>query len=150
MRGITSSNHLSQCLTVSVAGQTILISIRQVSLVLANLALQTVPHHDESLAGYLNYHGKPVPVYHLAALLKRPIPTYDLNTPIILADLSAGLSAFIVDHVFSVTEINEDNIHVDACQITMPYVAGFLEEETRSAWVLDLEKLLQYHQNDIL
>lgn len=140
----TSSDYLKLRLN----HQIILIALHQTHLVLPIAQLQTVPHQDVALEGLLNYHGRPVPVYHLSELIHESRPLYDLNTPLLMCTLSSGFIGLFISEVIELIHLSDKEIQYDHLDKAMPYVTGLLEEEC-SAWILDVEKLLQYHHTEL-
>lgn len=139
----------SHCLRLKLGNQLILIVLNQIHTVLPILALQSIPHDDVALAGMLNYHGQPVPVYHLSELLHIPKPQYDINALLLMSPLSSGLVGFLISEELDIITISEKAIQQAPVNKNMQYVVGLIENEAWSAWVLDLEKLLQFHQAEI-
>lgn len=129
--------------------QSILVPIDQVHSVLPIMQLQQVPSPYPYLAGFLNYHGEPFAIYHLSELIQSTRAIYDLKTPIVLSQLSLGTLGFLVSDVLNVICLSAEDIHHDPNHTTLPFVSGFVEKEQESAWILDLEQLLQFHSNEL-
>jgi chemotaxis signal transduction protein len=147
--GMLNFNKCSHFLRIKLKDQFILITLNQTHMVLPLMKLQSVPHSDPALEGIINYHGQPLPVYHLATLIHESKPHYDLDTPLLLASLSNGLAGFLVSEVTDILNLSGKEIILEKLNNTMPYVIGLLERDDWSAWVLDLEKLIQFHQTEL-
>ncbi len=134
------------CLKLRLNEEQILIDLNQVEVVLAIPELDNLPNEDEAIAGLLNFHTQFIPVYHLASLIDEPKPVYDLNTPIIICSLKGGLIGMLVSEVIEVCFISIDNIQKSTLSSPCSYVAGILKDKKASAWFLDVEELMHFHQ----
>lgn len=129
--------------------QLILVPLEQVHSVLPIMQLQQVPSPYPFLAGFLNYHGQPLAIYHLSELIHSTRASYDLKTPILLSQLSTGILGFLASDVLNVISLSLDEIHKDPNHTTLPFVNGFVEKEQESAWILNLEQLVQFHSKEL-
>ena len=132
------------CLKLRLNEEQILIDLNQVEVVLAIPELDNIPNDDKAMAGLLNFHKQFIPVYHLASLIDEQKPVYDLNTPIIICSLKGGLIGLLVSEVIEVCFISLDNIQKST--LLSPYVAGVLKDKKASAWFLNVEELMHFHQ----
>lgn len=114
-------------------------------MVLPILELHKVPHLDPAIAGFFNYRGQPVQIYHLSKLINEPEPQYNLNTLILLSELSSGLAGFLVSEEIDIIDMPSEKILKTHLNQEVPYVTGLVENEGWSAWILDLDKLVQHH-----
>lgn len=136
-------------LRIKLGEQLILIPIHQVDVVLPIAELQQVPVDDNAMEGFLNYHGQSLPVYHLAELINANKPSYDLNTPLLLCTVEAGLVGFLVSDVVDLLSISQQTIQHNHAYQAMPYVQGIVEMETCSAWIVDIEHLFHFHECEL-
>ncbi|STX49954.1 chemotaxis signal transduction protein (cheW domain) [Legionella busanensis] len=134
------------CLKLRLNEDQILVDLNQIQMVLALPELDKLPTEDDAVAGLLNFHSQFIPVYHLASLVDEQKPIYDLNTPIVICSLISGLIGLLVSEAIEVCFISMDNIQKSALLSPYPYVAGILEGEKVSSWLLNLEELMHFHQ----
>lgn len=135
----------SNYLKLRLNDQNILISLEEIHLVLPIAELHSIPNKDSAFAGILNYHGQALPVYHLSELIEVSKPQYDLNTPLLIGSVSTGFLGLLVSEVIEVINISEEEIQIS--NKASPYVLGIIENETWSAWILDLKNLLEFNSS---
>jgi chemotaxis signal transduction protein len=74
---------------------------------------------------------------------------YDINALLLLSPLSTGLIGFLASEEIDIVNLSEEKIRKMHTPKNRPYVIGLVEDKKWSAWVLDLEQLLIFHQAEI-
>lgn len=137
---------LSSYLRLKLDNQFIAILLHQIYTVIPIVELQKVPNDDPALSGVFNYYGQPVAVYHLSELINEPRPQYDINSLLLLSQLSSQLEGFLVSEEIDIISNAKELIQSSPIK-NKPYVNGIIEHERWSAWILDLDKLLHFHKS---
>ncbi|WP_419419245.1 chemotaxis protein CheW [Legionella sp. D16C41] len=124
----------------------ILLDLNQIQIVLPIAELEALPNQDAAIAGLLNFHTTFIPIYHLATLLNMPKPSYDLDTPIIICLLATKLIGLLVSEVLEVSTLTSKDLQNPHSSYIYSYVDGVVEDNHIACWLLNLEKLLNFHQ----
>lgn len=143
------TNKGSHYLKFKLDKQIIFLELSTIYIVLPILELQMLPNKDPAFAGILNYHGNPISIYHFYHLVHAPKIDYDLNAAIIICTTKTGLVGLLTSEIFDVLLVRDTKIKRPDKHILMPYVIGLFEDESESAWVLDVELMFEIHQSEI-
>ncbi len=137
---------IQEYLILLLAHERVLLPISMVRIVLAIPALKTIPDQDPAFKGLLNFHGTGIAVYELSKLIDPSLPfEITLDTPLVLTQISEGAMGILVSEVIDMVKIPNALLQTPLPD-AMPFVKAIYENQNEAAWVLDLEKLVQYHR----
>lgn len=141
-------------LTFKVAGQTYGICVGSVVRIIEMVTITSLPGAPDSIRGFINVHGKTVPVTDLRQRLDLPQVPYTLHTPIILVHVDNGLHTLglVVDAVDQVLEAPPEGLEmtetivpsdlVGSMAQQAPHLAGVARVDRSMILVLDVKALL--------
>lgn len=146
MSGIAIDN---QYMMLSLLEQNILLPIGYVVQIVPNATLSDIPHEAPAYRGTLNYHGRGLDIYDLCTLLNTTARLeLSLENPILLVKVQEETIGLLVSAIEGIRSIADDQLQA-ATSASKPYVTHLFESVEYSAWVIDIEKLIQFDTSKI-
>lgn len=122
----------------------------QVKEVIANTETSTIPQSLPYFKGIMNLRGQVISIIDLRAKLKIGKPETNLETTIVILDLSEFAVGVIVDSVDSVTTFDSTSIStapILESSVKTDYILGVARHEKCLTLLIDLNKVI--NQNEI-
>jgi purine-binding chemotaxis protein CheW len=141
-------------LTFKVAGQIYGIAVGSVVRIIEMVTITSLPGAPDSIRGFINVHGKAVPVADLRQRFGLPQVAYTLHTPIILVHVDNGLRTLglVVDAVDQVLDAPSEGLEMTETIVPTdlvgpmaqqaPHLAGVAKVDRHMILVLDVKALL--------
>lgn len=131
-------------LKVAVDSEAYGMAIKYVIEIISIQAITQIPDVPDYLKGIINVRGKIIPVVDLRIKFGRPAADYNDRTSIAIVDIQNTLIGLIVDHVFEVVNIEEEQINPPptAAGSHNQFISGIGTIGDAMLLVIDCEKLL--------
>ena len=140
-------------LTFFLDGREYGIQILEAREVVGILNIDPVPKTPEFMKGVINLRGKIVPVIDLRIKFGMKCRDYDKDTCIIVVDLSGVFTGIVVDQLAGVITVAKENYEISpklGNNINAEFVAGMVKLKDRVIIVLEIEKVLDNNELDII
>lgn len=135
-------------LTLKVAGQLYGVPVDKVIRIIEMVTITHLPEAPDTIQGFINLHGQPVPVMDLHRRFGLPRPAYGLHTPIVLVDAASDGSSprplgLVVDSVQQVVEVPVRSREPAPTQQPASYLLGVVKLERQMLLLLNIPALLR-------
>lgn len=114
------------------------------------IKIKKIPGTESSVAGLINYCGKPVPVIDLSQIiLKRPSEPA-LHTRIILLQSQSQLLGLIAEKVIEAEEVDQSSFIIPGiASKELPFLGGLYIKEETTIQLVKMADLFNYLQNEV-
>jgi purine-binding chemotaxis protein CheW len=152
-----SENHhgdaLLQLVTFKVAEEEFGVDILKVQEIIRMLEITKVPKAPPFVEGVINLRGKVIPIIDLRQRFGKQSKPRDHNTRIIVFEIRNMIVGFVVDSVSEVLRIKTDTVEQAppvVAGVESEYIKGIGKLDNRLLILLDLNKLLSSHEEQLL
>lgn len=145
----TSDDSLIQIVSFKIADEEFGINILKVQEINRISAITSLPNSPEFVEGVINLRGTVIPVVSLRKRFKLPVFEMNINTRIVVVEVSGRTFGFIVDAVSEVLRIPVSSIEpppVMVAGIDSTYILGVTKWHDRLLILMDLDKILTMNQ----
>ncbi|WP_084158787.1 chemotaxis protein CheW [Solidesulfovibrio alcoholivorans] len=138
-------NELLQLVTFGIGEEEFGIDILKVQEIIRIMDITKVPNAPPYVEGVINLRGKVIPVIDLRGRFGLDYRVHDSQTRIIVVDLHALTTGFVVDEVSEVLRIQSNTVEPPppvVSGIESEYIKGVGKLDNRLLILLDLDKLV--------
>lgn len=138
-------NELLQLVTFGIGEEEFGIDILKVQEIIRIMDITKVPNAPPYVEGVINLRGKVIPVIDLRSRFGLDYHAHDSQTRIIVVDLHAMITGFVVDEVSEVLRIQSNTVEPPppvVSGIESEYIKGVGKLDNRLLILLDLDKLI--------
>ncbi|BAH74422.1 chemotaxis protein CheW [Solidesulfovibrio magneticus] len=138
-------NELLQLVTFGIGEEEFGIDILKVQEIIRIMDITKVPNAPPYVEGVINLRGKVIPVIDLRSRFGLDYHVHDSQTRIIVVDLHAMITGFVVDEVSEVLRIQSNTVEPPppvVSGIESEYIKGVGKLDNRLLILLDLDKLI--------
>ena len=138
-------NELLQLVTFGIGEEEFGIDILKVQEIIRIMDITKVPNAPPYVEGVISLRGKVIPVIDLRSRFGLDYRPHDSQTRIIVIDLHAMITGFVVDEVSEVLRIQSNTVEPPpsvVAGVESEYIKGVGKLDNRLLILLDLEKLV--------
>ena len=138
-------NELLQLVTFGIGEEEFGIDILKVQEIIRIMDITKVPNAPPYVEGVINLRGKVIPVIDLRSRFGLDYRDHDSQTRIIVIDLHAMITGFVVDEVSEVLRIQSNTVEPPpsvVAGVESEYIKGVGKLDDRLLILLDLDKLI--------
>jgi purine-binding chemotaxis protein CheW len=146
-------NDLLQLVTFSIGGEEFGVEILTVHEIIRSMEITKVPNAPHFVEGVINLRGKVIPIVDLRRRFSLESRKHDKDTRIIVIEIKNMIIGFVVDSVSEVLRIPSSTVEPPppvVAGIESEYISGVGKLEDKLLILLDLDKLLSGHEQEML
>lgn len=109
-----------------------------------------VPNSNQIIQGVINFRGKIIPLIDMRAKFGLPTREYDIFTVIIVLEIKGKTVGLIVDRVYDIVSLSEDNVQIAdeefVHDLKAEYLKGMGKIGNRLILLLEPDKVLSFEE----